>query len=116
MALIRHLEGIGSWNLVEVRQVVVLVRNQVAVQVVVQVRLWDLVFHDNCIRYELHDSAGHYTQTETSVSNNDRDRVTFMGSHKDKSSRQADIKSKRRDKFEKRRELKLPEGAGWTQS
>ena len=92
MALVRHLEGVGSWNLVEVRQVVVLVRNQVAVQVVVQVRLWDLVSHDNRIWYELHDCAGHYTQTETSVSNNDRDRVRFIGSHKVKSSRHADIK------------------------
>ncbi len=65
VALVGHLKGASPGNLVEVGQVLFLVGNQVAVQVVVQVRLWDLVSHGNCIWDEFHDCAGHCTHEHT---------------------------------------------------
>ena len=71
MTLIRHLEGVRSWNLMEVRIVWVLVGNQVTVQVVVQVRLWDLVSHSNCIWYKFNDSVRHYKPQRENKSEKD---------------------------------------------
>ena len=59
VTLVGDLECAGTRHLVEALLVLVLVRDQVAVEVVVQVRLRNLVSHGNCIWDELHDSAGH---------------------------------------------------------
>ena len=64
MTLIGDFEGPHSRDLTKERYVLVLVRNQVAVQVVVQVRLWNLVSHGDCIRDMLHDGAGDWHRRE----------------------------------------------------
>ena len=59
LALKRDFEGIGPRYLVVEIDVRVIVRNQVAVEVVVQVRLRDLVSQGNCIWQEFVNCGGH---------------------------------------------------------
>lgn len=65
MALVGDLEGARAGHLVVVRHGQVVVRDQVAVQVVVQVRLGDLVPHRDRVRDVVHDGAGHCAFTAT---------------------------------------------------
>ena len=57
VTLVGHFEGARPRHLVEDRQCRILVWNQVAVQIVVQVRLWNLVFHDDYTRDGPHDGV-----------------------------------------------------------
>ncbi len=59
MAIEGHLEGSSPWDLAEDGTVGVLVGDQVAIQVVVQVRLGNLVSHGNCIWDKFNNRAGH---------------------------------------------------------
>ena len=60
MTVVGDLQGASPRNLVEVILLLIICGDQVAVQVVVQVRLGDLVSHGNCIRDEFQNCAGHY--------------------------------------------------------
>ena len=53
-------EGTCARYLLIVRQLFVFVWNEVAVEVEVKVRLWDLVAHDNSVGYSLHDGQGDF--------------------------------------------------------
>lgn len=59
MAVEGYLECAGPWDLAKYGRIGVLIRDQVAVQVVVQVRLWNLVHHGNCIWNKFNNRAGH---------------------------------------------------------
>ena len=48
-ALVAHFEGSGSWNLLEVWSILVLVWHEVVVKVVWKILSWDLVLHDHCM-------------------------------------------------------------------
>jgi len=60
VALVGHLEGAGPWNLVEEVELLLFVGDQVTVEVVVQVRLRDLVSQGNCIWDDLRDLIGYF--------------------------------------------------------
>lgn len=65
MSLVGDFECARPGDLVEEISVFILLGDQIAVQVVVQVRLWDLVPHSDCVWDLLHDGAGHWcTQQE----------------------------------------------------
>ena len=64
VTLVGHFEGARPRHHVEDRLCRVLVRNQVAVQFVVHVRLWNLVFHDDRVRDYIHDGGGDWPQTK----------------------------------------------------
>ena len=59
MAVEGYLESSSPWDLAEDGRVWVLVGNQVAIQVVVQVRLGNLVSHGDCTRNKFNNRAGH---------------------------------------------------------
>jgi hypothetical protein len=61
-ALVGHLEGAGAGHLHERAAVGVVVGDKVAVQVVGQVRLGDLVPHRHCVGNALHNSGRDYNQ------------------------------------------------------
>ena len=57
-AAIRDLEGASARHLLEVRNGVVVVRDEVVVDVVIDVRLGDHVLHDDGLGYALDDALG----------------------------------------------------------
>ena len=56
-AFVTHLKGTGSWNLLEVRGILIFVWNQVVVQVKWKILLGNLVFHDHCIWNSINDAC-----------------------------------------------------------
>ena len=56
-AFVTHLKGTSSWNLLEVRGILIFVWNQVVVQVKRKILLGDLVFHDHRIGNSIDDAC-----------------------------------------------------------
>lgn len=56
-AFVTHFKGTSSWNLLEVRGILIFVWNQVVVQVKRKILLGDLVFHDHRIGNSIDDAC-----------------------------------------------------------